>query len=140
MDCSVAPTVRSEAQGSPDHLAALIADARQFDDEFLPIILQAKQLAQEPCDDRILRPTDEVMKTYRALVLVREQRDTPGFSEAQLEAEVKLTIGTASGIKRVADWKTVSREGIDTNLLKVMQPDVYAAFARETSFHQFTLL
>src|SRR6478672_7055640 len=83
----------------PDELAALIEDARNYADEVLPMIVEAKRLSSQACDDRILRPTEDVLETYRSLVDVQERYDTLGFHRDYLKAQVKLVIGTASGIE-----------------------------------------
>jgi predicted phage-related endonuclease len=62
------------------------------------------------------------------------------FHKDRLEAELKLTIGTASGIERVANWKPALGSRLDTEALKGEWPDLYAAFLRETKTRRFTLL
>lgn len=124
----------------PDELAALVEDARHFADEVLPMLVEAERLAEQACDDRILPASDGVIETYRALVRVRENYDTLGYEKERLEAQLKLVIGRASGIERVADWKTVLSHRIDSDRLKIERPDVYGAFLAETRSRRFILL
>jgi predicted GIY-YIG superfamily endonuclease len=124
----------------PEELAPIIEDARHYAEEVLPKIAEAERLAEELCDDRILQPSGGVLETYGALVKVRERYDSLGFQKDLLEAELKLTIGTASGIERVANWKSVLGHRLDTDALRGEQPDLYAAFLRETRTRRFTLL
>jgi predicted GIY-YIG superfamily endonuclease len=108
----------------PDELATLVADARHWANEVLPMMAEAERLSEETCDDRILQPTDGVLETYRTLVDVRERYDTLGFQKDWLEAQLKLIIGTASGIDRIADWKTVLSHRLDGDLFKSEHPDL----------------
>jgi hypothetical protein len=124
----------------PDELASLIADARQYDAEVLPMILEADRLSHEPCDDTILQPTREVLDTYSALVEVQEKIDTLGYDKDRLKSRLQVSTGTASGIEQVANWKTVLRRSFDTNGFKLAQPEVYAAFVREVPSRPFILL
>jgi hypothetical protein len=124
----------------PDELSALVDDARNYVNEVLPIIAEAERLSEESWDDRILQPTEGVLETYRELVRVREQHDTLGFQKDHLEAELKLAIGTASGIERVADWKSVVQQRLDGELLRRERPDLYELCRRETRFRRFSLL
>jgi hypothetical protein len=124
----------------PDELRALIADARHYADEVLPMMAEAEALAEQECDGRILQPSDVVMDTYRALIKVREDYDTLGFQKDYLEAQLKRIIGTATGIERVADWKTVIAHRLDGERLKAERLDVYTAFLSEGRSRRFMLL
>jgi hypothetical protein len=124
----------------PDELTAVVADARQYDEEVLPALAKAEELAAVQCDDRILQPTETVRETYRALVNVRQAYETLEYEKAYLEATLKLAIGTASGMERVADWKTMASHSFDSITFKAAHPELYDAFARETRSRRFTLL
>jgi predicted GIY-YIG superfamily endonuclease len=124
----------------PEELASIIEDARNYAEEVLPKIEAAERLADEECDDRILQPSDGALETYRALIKVREDHDSLGFDRDRLEAELKLIIGTASGIERVASWKSVFGHRLDSDALKAEHPDLCAAFLRETRTRRFSLL
>jgi predicted GIY-YIG superfamily endonuclease len=124
----------------PDELAQVISDARHYLAEMLPAIAEAGLLSAQACEDRVLQPTDGVMETYRALVLVREKHDTLGFEKDYLEAQLKKIIGTATGIDRVADWKTIHSHRLDGDLLKQEQPHIFDTYYRETHYRRFDLL
>ena len=124
----------------PDELEIVIADARQYNEEVLPLITQAEALAITECDGTILEPTDAVMNTYRTLIKVREDYESLGYRKTHLEAQLKLIIGTASGIDRVADWAMVGRPSFDSVTLKTERPDIYKRYERETRSRTFKLL
>lgn len=124
----------------PEELAAVIADARQYDEEVLPVIARAEALTLVECEGSILPATEAVLETYRALVNVREEYETLGYQKTYLEAQLKLTIGTAPGMERVADFKMVGRHSFDSIAFKNQHSDLYDAFARETRSRTFTLL
>jgi Meiotically up-regulated gene 113 len=124
----------------PDELSALIQDARHYVEEVLPALSEAERLSETACDNRVLAPTSQVAQTYRELLIVREEHDTLGFRREFLEAKLKLAIGTASGIERVADWRCISQQRLDGDLLRRERPEIYKAYQRERRFRRFTLL
>lgn len=137
-------STRSEANEffelDPDELAELILAARHYANEVLPRIAAAELLSQEECDDRILQPSDAEWEMYRALVVVREQYETLEFEKDRLEAELKLAIGSAAGMARVANWKMVSTHRLDADAFSREQPELYQAYMRETRSRRFILL
>jgi hypothetical protein len=124
----------------PVELRAVVADARHYANEVVSTMAEAHALSESECDDRMLEPTDEVMETYCRLVKLREDHDTLGFEKDYLEAKLKVFIGTASGIERVADWKTTVAHRLDGERFKAEQPDVYASFLCESRSRRFNLL
>jgi hypothetical protein len=127
-------------EADPDELREVIADARHYANDVLPMMAEAERLSEHECDGRILPADDGVLDTYRALVKVREEYDTLGFQKDRLEAQLKLVIGTASGIERVADWKSVVMRRLDGERLKTEQLDLYNAYLAETHSRRFVLL
>lgn len=124
----------------PDELRALIKDARHYADEVVPMMVECATLSAQPCEDHLLEPSDDVMDTYRALILVRERHDTLGFEKDYLEAQLKKIIGNASGIERVAAWKTIYSHRLDGDALREERPEIHAQYFRETHFRRFDLL
>lgn len=124
----------------PDELNVLIDDARHYVRDVLPALAEAERLADERCDDRVLIPGEDVLATYRELVDVRQAHDTLGYRREFLEAGLKIAIGTASGIERVADWREVTQQRLDGDLLRRERPDIHDKYLRETRFRRFNLL
>ena len=124
----------------PDELAELIEDARNYVDEVLPLMAEAERLGGADCDDRILLPTETEWETYRALVKVREKYETLEFDVRRLEARLKLAIGTAAGMEKVATWKSISQTRFDADAFGREHPDLYGAFLRESRHRTFRLL
>ena len=124
----------------PDELSGLVEDARHYVNEVLPTLAEAERLSEQACNDRVVPATEGVLETYRQLVRVREQHDTLGFHKDHLEAQLKVVIGTASGIERLADWKMVVQRRLDGELLKRERPGLYERYQREARFRRFNLL
>lgn len=127
-------------RGRPDELNATIDDARHYAEDILPLIAEADRLSELTCEDRILQPSEDIMRTYHELVSVRERCDTSGFEKDHLEAQLKVRINTASGIDRVADWRSTVMHRVDTERLKTDRPDIYTAFLAEARSRRFNLL
>jgi predicted phage-related endonuclease len=124
----------------PGELREVIADARHYANDVLATMAQAEALSTSDCEDRILPATDDVIEMYRKLSKTRERYDTLGFEKDYLEAQLKVVIGTASGIERVADWKTVVTHRLDGERLKLERPDVFSAFVTASCSRRFNLL
>lgn len=137
-------STRSEAteffEVDPGELAALVEDARHYADEVLPLVAEAERLAGEQCEPTVLPPSETATELHRRLLKVREEYDTLGFEKDRLEAELKLIIGTTSGIERIADWRVVLSQRFDTELFKADYPELYEAYCRETRSRRFNLL
>lgn len=125
---------------NPDELAALVEDARQYAAEVLPKVAEAERLAGEACEDRVLPASELALELYRQLLKVREEYDTLGFEKERLEVELKLLIGTGSGIEHVADWRAVFSQRFDNDLFKQEHPGLYAQYLRESRYRRFNLL
>lgn len=115
-----------------DELSSAIADARVFLQEFLPMKREAERLASEESETRLLTPGDAEWELYRELLETRAEEDELAFERERLEVELKLAIGTASGIKDIATWKTQVRHTTDAEALRLQEPDIYERFLRET--------
>jgi hypothetical protein len=124
----------------PDELPVLIEDARHYVRELLPAFAEAERLGDAWCDDRVLVPSEDVLATYRELLEVCETHDTLGFQREFLKARLKIAVGTASGIERVADWRAVTRQRLDGELLRRDRRDIYDKYQRQTRFRRFNLL
>lgn len=124
----------------PDELRDVLRDARRYADEVLPMIENADLLAEAECDDRVLEPTRADWDLYRDLVGVREKYETLEHDMRRLEAQLKLVIGTASGMQRVASWKMVASHRFDSSSFAQAHPGLYRSFLLETRSRRFTLL
>jgi hypothetical protein len=121
-------------------LEGAIRSAREFLGELLPKQKEADRLAREESDGRILKPGDEEWGTYRALLRVLEEEHDVGLRRASLEASLKLTIGTAAGLERIAMWTTEAAMKFDEAAFKRAQPILFQAFVREHRIRKFRLL
>lgn len=121
-------------------LADLILDDRNYVEEVLPKMAEAERLAEEECDERILQPSVEQWEMYSTLVVVREKYETLEFEKDRLEAELKLVIGTASGMERVVNWKPVLGLKFDAEAFSQAHPNLHEEFKRPTRSRRFILL
>jgi hypothetical protein len=76
-------------------------------------------------DGRILVPGGVDWERYRALLEVRDSLDGLELKRRELEAEFKITIGTAAGLEGIAAWRTQSFSRFDQDSFGSTQPDVY---------------
>jgi hypothetical protein len=114
----------------------LIAEARAHNDEFLPKKEAAERLAEQRNDERMLKPGEAERDLYRRLLEVREQRDTLNFECMQLEAELKLAIGTAAGMEGIATWKAHIKR-LDQEAFGLEYPELHDQFMKESLARTF---
>jgi hypothetical protein len=124
---------------SADELGEAISDAREFMEEFAPRQREAERLAKEESDGRVLQPGDAEWDTYRRLVEVRVAETALKLDRVRLETELKLAIGTAAGLERIATWRTQSTRTLDEARLKIAEPTLYESFLRESRSRVFRL-
>jgi len=121
-------------------LDALIADARSHNNEFLPKKEAVERLAEEQSDERMLEPSESELQKYQQLLDLREQRDTLDFQCQDLEADLKLTIGTAAGIEGIATWKTHAIKRFDHEAFGLDYPELHDQFMKESLARTFRLI
>jgi hypothetical protein len=123
-----------------DELSDVIRDARHYAEQVLPMLADADLLAEAECEDRILEPTPEDWDLYLDLLRARERYETLEYDVKLLEARLKLAIGTASGMERVASWRSVITPRFDSTAFAVAHPELHHQFVRESRSRRFNLL
>jgi len=121
-------------------LADAIQDAREFLDEFVPKQREADRLAKEESDSRILTPGREEWETYQRLLQVRQDEDDLRLERAFLETTLKLVIGRAAGLDRIATWKAHTVKTLDEDAFRLAEPTLFQKFLRESRIRKFRLL
>jgi hypothetical protein len=84
-------------------------------------------------------PGDADWERDRALVDVREALDGVELKRLELEAEFKITLGTAADLEGIATWKTPSFSRFDQGSFRNNQPDGYRLFLVEERRRHFRL-
>ena len=124
----------------PAELRDAIRDAREFLDEFVPKQREADRLAKEESEGHILNPGQEEWEAYRRLLQIREDEDGLSLDRALVETRLKLLIGRAAGLNRLATWKTHTVKKFDEAALRLAEPDRFQTFVRESRIRKFRLL
>jgi hypothetical protein len=70
---------------------------------------------------------------------VRETLDGLKLERRRLEAELKLTIGTAVELQGLASWRSQAWSRLDQESLRHAQPETYALFLVEERRRYFRL-
>jgi len=117
-----------------------IRDAREFLATDLPRQKEAEELAKEENDDSILTPSQEIWQVYQTLLQVRQEEHRLGLARLRLETDLKIVIGTAAGLDRVATWKNHTVTRFDEEMFKEAEPDLYKAFRKSSRVRPFRLL
>lgn len=124
----------------PAELEDAIRDAREFLDEFVPKQREADRLAKEESDGHILKPGQEEWEAYRRVLQIREQEDDLSLDRALVETRLKLAMGRAAGLDRVATWKSHTVKKFDEAAFRLAEPDRFQDFVRESRIRKFRLL
>lgn len=124
----------------PEELEDLIRDAPRHVEEHVSIVREAKRLARQANDSRMLEPRASEREKHRRLLEVREAQDALAFERERLEAELKLVIGNAAGLDGLVTWKSHTKRELDVAAFKTEEPEVYQTFLREVRTRRFDLL
>lgn len=113
--------------------AQLFAQCREWLAEVLPKqrrTAELEALAPEATvlasDDTTVELREQWLKAREEEVRLRQALDRAAAEREKVEIELKLAIGTASGINGVATWEAVTRRRINPSLVEDREPDLFA--------------
>lgn len=113
--------------------AELFSAARAWVSDELPKLLRAAELEALQPDPAVL-PSDQATRALRGQwiklhdeeIRAKQEYDQAAAARARVETELKLAIGTASGIEDVATWKVgVKSRRISGELVQEREPGLY---------------
>lgn len=116
---------------SEAELQPIIAEAHDCNGK-IPTIEQADALDAEESDGSIKEPGNAALAMHQDLLKIEEEMTLLGFQHAYLVAGIKLTMGTASELLRIATWKTMTSRKFSSKAFKADHPDLYENY-RSTS-------
>jgi hypothetical protein len=123
-----------------DDLRAAIEATRDYDRVVLALAADVQQLSRQQSDERILKPDASARGTFERLIAARQAEDDARRERERCEAQLKLAIGTASGLEGLATWKTEAFRELDEKALKDAEPEVFERFLREKRRRTLRLL
>lgn len=124
---------------TPDEIARAVGVAESFVSQFAPSQKAVEALCLQPSESRQLVPTKRHRELYGKLRAIREQEYRLQMRREYLENELKLAIGTSSGIQGVATWKSQTQRRFDGAQLKADNPSLYSEYQREKMLRIFRL-
>ena len=117
-----------------------VREAGEFLREFVPKQREAERLAKETSDGTLLRPGDQEWEWYRRLLDIREAEHGLELERKRLEIQLKLVIGMADGLDRLATWKGHEVRRFDEGAFKIAEPKLYDTFVCVSVQRRFRLL
>jgi hypothetical protein len=124
---------------SAAELQPIIAEAYEYNRECLPTIAQAGDFGAEEPDGSIKEPGNAALAMHRELLEIEEERARLDSRVAFLEAEIKITMGTASELRGIATWQTVKSNRFNSVVFKVEHPDMYEKYLSTSISRVFKL-
>ena len=124
---------------SPSEVRDAIREARGYLAESVPKRRETERLARETSDGVLLKPGDQEWEWYWRLVNVREDEDSLRLDRVLLENQLKLVIGRADGLDRLATWKSETVKRIDEAAFKLAEPQLFEKFLRTSVRRAFRL-
>ncbi len=125
---------------TPPEMKDAVRDAREFLEEFVPKQREADRLAKEESDGQVVIPGQQEWHLFRRLLEIREGEDSLSLDRALLENQLKLVIGEADGLERIATWRTQEVKKFDAAAFKLAEPKLFDAFVRASRVRRFRLL
>jgi hypothetical protein len=124
---------------SVGELRAIIAEALRYDCEYLPTIEQAKELGAEEPDGSIKEPGNATLAMHQELREIEEEMARLDSRVEYLVAEIKIAMGTASELRGIATWQTVTSNRFNSAAFKVEHPDIYQKYLSTSISRVFRL-
>lgn len=124
----------------PAELKEEISAAREFLQNDVPKFEQAKQLATEVSEERLIRPSAIELELYQRLLYVTADHKMLTLSKQRLETELKLVIGKAAGLEGLAMWKSSTMRRFDLAKFKISEPALYGSYVVPRHQRSFRLL
>lgn len=124
----------------PEELAGVMKVAEAFVKRFIPAQKAVETLSQQSCQSKVLIPGDREREIHRRLRELREEEYRIARRRELLELELKIMIGSASGLDGLALWKAQNQSRFDQTLFKSDHPDTYRAYVRSKLVRRFQLL
>ncbi len=125
---------------TPAELNDAVRDAREFLEEFVPKQREADRLAKEESDGHLMTPGQQEWDLYRRLLAVREGEYSLSLDRALLENQLKLVMGKADGLERIATWRTQEVRKFDETAFRLAEPKLFNAFVHASRVRRFRLL
>ena len=124
---------------TPAELDVAIRQAREYAETDIPLEAEAERLSAEPCEDRIVVPSESDWSLYDQLLHARQVHHSATHARERLEWMLKLRIGTASGIERLALWPVITTSRFDASAFASDHPDLHRQYLRESRHRRFDL-
>ena len=127
---SLASDAREFFAITPEELAPVIRDAREFLAEFVAKKEEADRLAEAETDGVLLVPGDPEWSIYSSLLAAREEEDTYRYERQLFENKLRIAIGRSDGLEGIATWRTQAVERLDQAALKSAEPDIFRMYSK----------
>ncbi|MBR0801326.1 GIY-YIG nuclease family protein [Bradyrhizobium jicamae] len=136
---------------TPAELEPIIADAKAYLVECLPMLLEAERMQEKDSDGSTKIPGNAAISMHQEMLEVAEQihrlqavmmEQIAGLQSRYdfLEAEIKVTMGTAAELKGIATWKTGVRNGFDRSAFQEAEPKLYEQYKKQSRTRTFKLM
>jgi hypothetical protein len=106
----------------------VIAAARRWNSDVLPKLGEAKKLANQQSDGRVLMPSDIERGLHRELMRLRQVELTAAQERQRIETELKILMQTASRLDGIATWKNKTTTTFDIERLKRERRELHDAY------------
>jgi hypothetical protein len=113
---------------SVGELQPIIAEAYDYNREYLPMIEQAKDLGAEEPDGSIREPGNAALAMHQELREIEEEMARLHSRVEYLVAGIKINMGTASELRGIATWQAVTSNRFNSAAFKAEHPDIYERY------------
>jgi hypothetical protein len=120
-------------------LQRLIAEAYDYNREYLPMIEQANDFGAEEPDGSIREPGNAALAMHQELREIEEEMARLGARFQYLVAGIKINMGTASELRGIATWQTVASNRFNSAAFKAEHPAIYEKYLSTSISRVFRL-
>ena len=108
---------------SEEEMRRVIKEFEDLVKELECVRQSVSQFSDQQCSEDIVEPTAEDRTLLNELLVIKEKQAYLKFEQERIESKLKLRIGSSSGIRGIATWKSELR--FDEQCFKERDPEGY---------------
>lgn len=120
-------------------LGEAVAQARGYAEHLDTTSERLRELSKSDVEDREEEPSHDDRAIHLEILSLYAEKKRIETDIARREDALRIRIGTASGLRSIASWRTVESSRLDQARFKKEQPDLFDEFAVVTASRRFVV-
>jgi hypothetical protein len=122
-----------------EEMKLAILDAREFIKDYQDKIQTIENLRKVESTNDLIEPDNQLKKIFENLLSVKAKIDDLQYEQDLLEMQLKIAIGSKSGIKGVATWKSSKQNRFDAARFQEENEGLASLYKKQTIQRTFKI-